>query len=653
MAKDNQNFEAVAKQIVALVGDDNIISATHCQTRLRFVVKDREKIDDKKLENVNLVKGVFFNGGQYQVIIGTGLVHEVYKEIEKIGIKSVSKEEQKAFIKENETGLKKVMRILSEIFIPIVPVIAATGLFLGVKGALFNDNVLALFGAKSTDIPLALQQVISVLTDTAFAFLPALIVWSTFRVFHGTPVIGIVIGLMMVSPILPNAYAVADPKSGVEALKAFGFIPIVGSQGSVLSAIVAGIIGAKLEHFFRKMMPNVLDQILTPFMTMLTTFLIIILGVGPVLHWVELGMVGGIKALIDLPLGIGGFIIGATYPLMVLIGIHHTLVMIETSLLANTGFNALITLCAMYGFANMGSCLAFTLRAKSEKAKSTAIGAMMSQSFGVSEPVLFGVLIRYNLRPLIIVLLSSGFGAALLSIFHIRSNSYGLAVIPSYLMYIYSSHQLIFYAIISVISFVLCFVLTSLFAIPKEILKKDENDVEEILVKKRETVEDENLSFPVSGKVIELADVVDPVFSSGMMGKGTAVIPIEGNIYSPADGKLSVVADTGHAYGLKTEKGAEVLLHIGIDTVSLEGKGFSTKVTAGQTVKKGDLLGTFDIEAIKGAGLDHTVMIIVTNSQEFSDVVAADTTEAKVGELALFVEREKKEYKEIGETALN
>lgn len=459
-------YNKIAREIIALIGEDNIISVTHCATRLRVMVKDRDLIDDKKMEKVDEVKGVFFTSGQYQIILGTGIVNKVYAEVENIGVKTLSKKEQDEAVKNNEKGIKRMMRTLADIFVPIIPVIAATGLFLGLKGCLFNDSVLALFGLSSAHIPAYIQTLVSVLTETAFAFLPAIIVWSAFKVFGGTPVVGLVIGLMLVSPILPNAYSVADPKSGVEAVMAFGFIPIVGCQGSVLTAIVTGLIGANLEKWFRKHMPNVLDLIFTPFFVMLITMLVILLGVGPVMHTIELKMVAIIRALIDLPLGIGGFIIGFTYPLAVITGLHHTYVMIETSLLANTGFNALITLCAMYGFANIGTCLAFIKKSKNEHVKQTAVGAMLSQLFGISEPVLFGIQLRFNLKPLIIMCTTSGIGAALLSIFHIQSNSYGLAVLPSYLMYIYEGHQLLYYFLVSVFVVVLCFILTYLFGIP-------------------------------------------------------------------------------------------------------------------------------------------------------------------------------------------
>ena len=462
----------IAEEVIKVVGKDNILSVTHCATRLRLIVKDRDLINDEEVEKINEVKGVFYTSGQYQIILGTGIVNKVYAEIQQLGLKTISKQEQDAAIKDNEKGLKRLMRILADIFVPIIPIIAATGLFLGLKGVVFNDSILALFGASSAGIPEALQALVSVLTDTAFAFLPAIICWSAFRVFGGTPVIGIVIGLMLVSPILPNAYAVADPSSGVEALRLFG-IPIVGCQGSVITAIITGFLGATLEKKLRKVMPNVLDLIFTPFIVMLVMLVVVFLGIGPIMHNIELGMVGMIESLIKLPFGIGGFAIGVIYPLSVLTGLHHTFVMIETSLLANTGFNHLITLCAMYGFANVGVCLGFALRSKNEKIKATSIGAMLSQLFGISEPVLFGLLIRYKFKPLYVTLITSGVGAALLSIFNIQSNSYGLAVVPSYLMYIYEGHQLLFYTLISLGCVALAFLLTCAFAIPKELTKQE------------------------------------------------------------------------------------------------------------------------------------------------------------------------------------
>ncbi len=638
------DYRQAASQIIEIVGRDNIMSATHCATRLRLIVKDKDKIDEKKLEKLPPVKGTFFNAGQYQIILGTGIVNKVYDEMEGMGLKTLSKQEQDEIIKKQQKGVKRMMRTLGDIFIPIIPVIAATGLFLGLKGCIFNDNVLGLFGASTAMIPDYIVTLVNVLTETAFSFLPAIICWSAFKVFGGTPVIGIVLGLMLVSPILPNAYSVADPKSGVDAVMAFGVIPIVGCQGSVLTAILTALIGANLEKKLRKVMPNALNLIMTPFVVMLVTFLIVILGIGPVMHVIELGLVDIVEKLVHLPLGIGGFIIGATYPLLVITGLHHTYTMIETSLLANTGFNPVITLCAMYGFANVGTCLAFFVKSKKESVRQTSIGAMLSQLFGISEPVLFGIQLRYNLKPLIIMLCTSGLGAAILSILNIQSNSYGLAVLPSYLMYIYEGRQLFWYFVVSVFSVAFCFAMTCMFGIPKEVTMPDEEDMlsvqntgvmdsAESAVREKDPQEEQyqedkaplEVSSPVNGKVIPLEEVKDPTFSQKILGDGFAVEPAEGTVKAPVDGTVSVAFETGHAVGITAENGTEILIHIGIDTVDMNGTGFRMMVRDGQKVKKGDVLVEADLGEIRKAGKDTAVMVILTSGEKTGEIRAGQT----------------------------
>lgn len=627
---EGKDYRKAAEDIIRIVGKDNIVSTTHCATRLRLIVKDKEAIDIKKLEKLPLVKGTFFNAGQFQIILGTGIVNKVYEEIENLGLKTLSKKEQDEAIKNQQKGVKRLMRILGDIFIPIIPVIAATGLFLGLKGCVFNDNVLGLFGASTDMIPDYIVTLVNVLTETAFAFLPAIICWSAFKVFGGTPVIGMVLGLMLVSPILPNAYSVANPDSGISAIMAFGKIPIVGCQGSVLTAIITALIGAKLEKKLRKIMPNALDLIMTPFVVMLVTFLIVILGVGPVMHVVELKLVSIVEALVHLPFGIGGFIIGATYPLLVITGLHHTYTMIETSLLANTGFNPVITLCAMYGFANVGTCLAFFVKSKNTTVRQTSIGAMLSQLFGISEPVLFGIQLRYNLKPLIIMLFTSGLGAASLSLLNIQSNSYGLAVIPSYLMYIYEGRQFLWYLVISICSVALCFVLTYLFGVPEEAMLPEEGiDDGSVLEMEangemtdeenrehKETMDGNKIIAPVSGKVIPLEEVADPTFAGKVLGDGFAIVPEDFMIKSPINGTVELMYETGHAVGLSTDDGKEILIHIGIDTVAMNGDGFHIIAKTGQNVKCGDPLVEVDFEKIRKAGKSDSVIVIVTSGEK-------------------------------------
>lgn len=641
---EGKDYRKAAEEIIRIVGKDNIVSATHCATRLRLIVKDKDAIDVKKLEKLSLVKGTFFNAGQFQIILGTGIVNKVYEEIENLGLKTLSKKEQDEAIKNQQKGMKRLMRILGDIFIPIIPVIAATGLFLGLKGCVFNDNVLGLFGASTDMIPDYIVTLVNVLTETAFSFLPAIICWSAFKVFGGTPVIGLVLGLMLVSPILPNAYSVANPDSGISAVMAFGKIPIVGCQGSVLTAIITALIGAKLEKKLRKIMPNALDLIMTPFVVMLVTFLIVILGVGPVMHVVELKLVSIVEALVHLPFGIGGFIIGATYPLLVITGLHHTYTMIETSLLANTGFNPVITLCAMYGFANVGTCLAFFVKSKNTTVRQTSIGAMLSQLFGISEPVLFGIQLRYNLKPLIIMLFTSGLGAASLSLLNIQSNSYGLAVIPSYLMYIYEGRQFLWYLIISICSVILCFVLTYLFGVPEEAMLPDEgiddgfvntSEDEENREDKEITVGNKIIA-PVSGKMIPLEEVADPTFAGKVLGDGFAIVPEDSMIKSPVDGTVELMYETGHAVGLSTNDGKEILLHIGIDTVAMNGEGFHIIAKTGQKVKCGDPLVEVDFEKIRKAGKSDSVIVIVTSGEKV-ETRNVDRVKSGINEVAEIV----------------
>lgn len=386
----------------------------------------------------------------------------------------------------------------------------------------------------------------------------------------------------------------------------------MGCQGSVLTAILTALIGATLEKKLRKVMPNALDLIMTPFAVMLGTFLVVILGIGPVMHMVELKLVAIVEFLVTIPFGIGGFIIGATYPLLVITGLHHTYTMIETSLLANTGFNPVITLCAMYGFANVGTCLAFFIKAKKESVRQTSIGAMLSQLFGISEPVLFGIQLRFNLRPLLIMLLTSGTGAALLSIMNIQSNSYGLAVLPSYLMYIYEWRQLLWYFVISVLAVVMCFVLTCLFGIPKEVMEADENtsgteiqpETQEEAHIQTETVpvniscQPGTVYAPVSGKVIPSEEVPDETFAAGVLGRGVGIEPTEGMVVALFDGVISFTTDTKHAVGISSADGIELLIHVGVDTVAMKGDGFQCFVTEGQKVCIGDKLISFDQEKL-------------------------------------------------------
>lgn len=614
MGKDNNKYKNISEQIVKVIGIENIESVTHCATRLRLSVHDRESIDDDAIEEIDEVKGVFYTGGQYQIILGTGIVNNVYDEMTNVHqFDEVSKETMK---NQNQGNIQRAIRLLADVFIPIIPVLGATGLFLGLKGVVFNESVLGVFGATPEMIPNYIQTLITVLTDTAFAFLPAFIAWSAFRTFGGTPVIGFLIGLMLVSPALPNAYDVAG--GDAKPIMVAGFIPIVGYQGSILTALFTGLVGAKLEKRLRKIMPNALDLIFTPFFVILLMMIFSLFIMGPIVHGIESVGITVVKSFIHLPLGLGGLLIGFIYPLAVMTGLHHMFIIVETSLLASTGFNPLITLAAMYGFSNAGVCLALSLRSQKSSFKTAGISATITQLLGVSEPALFGVVLRSGIKPLSIMLLCSALGGGVLALLNIQANSYGLAVILSPLMYIYDFSQLLTYIIVGIATFVLGFIITQLFGIPKSSMSDiDLNDekVSDNLTDKHE-LKAINLKAVTNGEILSLADVDDPVFSQRMMGEGFGIIPNTDEVYAPVNGKVTLISDSKHAIGFETEDNLEILVHMGIDTVEIKEDVFNVLVKEGDVVQEGQLIAKMDINRILELGKQTTILTVITNSNE-------------------------------------
>ncbi|MEB7724123.1 PTS beta-glucoside transporter subunit IIBCA [Mammaliicoccus fleurettii] len=611
MGTNDNKYKNIAEKIVNVIGSENIESATHCATRLRLSVNDRESIDDDAIEAIDEVKGVFYTGGQYQIILGTGIVNNVYDEMTKTHhFEEVSKD---TMSKQKQGRIQRAIRLLADVFIPIIPVLGATGLFLGLKGVVFNESVLGLFGANPDMIPNYIQTLITVLTDTAFAFLPAFIAWSAFRTFGGTPVIGFLIGLMLVSPALPNAYEVAS--GDANPIMVGGFIPIVGYQGSILTALVTGIIGAKLEKRLRKIMPNALDLIFTPFFVILLMMIVALFIMGPIVHGIEAVGITVVKSFIHLPLGLGGLLIGFIYPLAVMTGLHHMFIIVETSLLASTGFNPLITLAAMYGFSNAGVCLALSLRSQKASFKTAGISATVTQLLGVSEPALFGVVLRSGIKPLSIMLLCSALGGGILALLNIQANSYGLAVILSPLMYIYDFSQLLTYIIVGVATFILGFIITQMFGIPKVATSNIEFDEESTNNNKNENTNKEmTLTAVTQGDIVSLADIDDPVFSQRMMGEGFGIIPHSEDVYSPVNGKVTLISDSKHAIGIETQDGLEVLVHMGIDTVEIKENVFNVIVAEGNFIQKGQLIAKMDINKIIDIGKQTTIITVITNS---------------------------------------
>lgn len=625
------NNQEIAKKVIdALGGRENVNSVAHCATRLRVMVKDEGKINKEVIENLEKVQGAFFNSGQYQIIFGTGTVNKMYDEVVALGLPTSSKDDMKAEAAKQGNWFQRAIRTFGDVFVPIIPVIVATGLFMGVRG---------LLTALGMTLPADVTTYTQILTDTAFIILPGLVVWSTFRVFGGNPAVGIVLGMMLVSGSLPNAWAVASGGE-VTAMNFFGFIPVVGLQGSVLPAFIIGVVGAKFEKAVRKVVPDVIDLLVTPFVTLLVMSILGLFVIGPVFHVVENYILIATKAILSLPFGLGGFLIGGVHQLIVVSGVHHIFNLLEVQLLAAdhaNPFNAIIT-AAMT--AQGAATVAVGVKTKNPKLKTLAFPAALSAFLGITEPAIFGVNLRFR-KPFFLSLIAGAIGGGLASILGLAGTGNGITIIPGTMLYI-GNGQLAQYLLMVAVSFVLGFALTYMFGYEDE--KEVATEVEtERLVQEETTgnipaaLQNETLVTPIVGDVVALADVNDPVFSSGAMGQGIAVKPSQGVVYAPADAEVSIAFPTGHAFGLKTTDGAEVLIHVGIDTVSMNGEGFEAKVAQGDKVKAGDVLGTFDSNKIAAAGLDDTTMVIVTNTADYASVAPVATGSVAKGDAVIEV----------------
>ena len=624
------NNQEIAKKVIdALGGRENVNSVAHCATRLRVMVKDEGKINKEVIENLEKVQGAFFNSGQYQIIFGTGTVNKMYDEVVALGLPTSSKDDMKAEAAKQGNWFQRAIRTFGDVFVPIIPVIVATGLFMGVRG---------LLTALGMTLPADVTTYTQILTDTAFIILPGLVVWSTFRVFGGNPAVGIVLGMMLVSGSLPNAWAVASGGE-VTAMNFFGFIPVVGLQGSVLPAFIIGVVGAKFEKAVRKVVPDVIDLLVTPFVTLLVMSILGLFVIGPVFHVVENYILIGTKAILGLPFGLGGFLIGGVHQLIVVSGVHHIFNLLEVQLLAAdhaNPFNAIIT-AAMT--AQGAATVAVGVKTKNPKLKTLAFPAALSAFLGITEPAIFGVNLRFR-KPFFLSLIAGAIGGGLASILGLAGTGNGITIIPGTMLYI-GNGQLVQYLLMVAVSFALGFALTYMFGYEDEVEETPSAKQAEVAEEKEEVapavLQNETLVTPIVGDVVALADVNDPVFSSGAMGQGIAVKPSQGVVYAPADAEVSIAFPTGHAFGLKTTDGAEVLIHVGIDTVSMDGEGFEAKVAQGDKVKAGDVLGTFDSNKIAAAGLDDTTMVIVTNTADYASVAPVATGSVAKGDAVIEV----------------
>ena len=533
---------------------------------------------------------------------------------------------------DGKNQVQKAIRTFGDVFVPVIPALVATGLFLGLKGALLNNNFLALFGMTNADIPQTFQVLVDVLSGTTFAFLPAIVCWSTFRVFGGSPVLGLILGLMLVNGSLPNAYSVADPSSGVTPLMLFGFIPIVGYQGSILPAFVAGVIGSKLEKKLRKTVPAVFDFMITPFLVLFVMLILSLLVIGPLLHALENVLLVIVEYALQLPLGIGGLVVGFFWSIITLTGVHHIFNMLEISLLASTGFNPFNAILCMCGFSSAGVCLAISIKARKKEIRAIGPSATVSALLGIGEPALFGVILRYGMKPFLLSCSINGVAGMIAMLLGMKGTGNGITTIPGLLLYIYAPSQLMMYVTLAIATFAVAFGLCWFFAVPPEAMEADVPKGS-----KKEAPASAQPAFPdvlgavAQGVFVPMEEIPDPTFSQGVLGVCCGIDPQTGKVFSPMDGKISQLADTLHAVGIEAE-GVELLIHVGIDTVEMKGDGFKSHVKEGQTIKKGDLLLTMDLAKIKAAGHPATIMVAVTNSDDLASVEAVASGQLKPGD---------------------
>ena len=448
--------QRVAKLIWKYVGGkDNVRNAEHCATRLRLIINDKSKIDEKAIENIDGVKGQFFAAAQYQIILGTGFVDKVFDEfIKGTNFSGVSNKEE-AYAQ--MSTVQKISRTLGDVFVPIIPVLVATGLFMGLRGA---AQALGLEFSKNV---LTMSQV---LTDTAFIFLPSLVCWSTMKRFGGTPVIGIVLGLMLVAPQLPNAWA-AIPGGAQQPMMMdiLGFsVPVVGYQGSVLPALVLGIFGAKLQKWLKTFVPDIIDLIVTPFLTLFIGMIVGLLILGPIMHGIETAVFGAVQAFLELPFGIGGLVVGGLQQVIVVFGVHHIFNALEVQLLATTGvdpFNAIITGAII---AQGGAAAAVAARTKNKKKRALYISSIVPAFLGITEPVIFGINLRL-MKPFLYALVGGACAGCLASFMHLAGTGMGITVLPGTLLYL---NHLLPYILVNAVGFVVAFALTFTLFRPEE-----------------------------------------------------------------------------------------------------------------------------------------------------------------------------------------
>ena len=636
------DYRKTAQDILDHVGGSkNIASAAHCATRLRLVIADNKKVSKEALENIDGVKGVFEASGQLQIILGTGTVNKVFAEfIDIAGITASSKAEAKEAAAEKQNWFMRAIKLLGDIFVPIIPAIVASGFLMGIMNSLdfMNSNGFLHINTHSSIYVFA-----NLFSNIAYTFLQILIAFSAAKAFGANQYLGAVIGMIMIHPSLQNAYTVAT--EGVQQTQSVFFglfkIDMVGYQGHVIPVIIAVWILAVIEKKLHKIVPEVLDLFVTPLVSVFVTGYLTLSIVGPIFVWAENAILGAIQWMLTLPLGIGSLIMGGLYAPTVVTGIHQMYTAIDIGQLAKYGVTYWLPLASAANVAQGAAALVVGIKSKDKKIKSLALPSSLSAFMGITEPAIFGVNLRF-FKPFIAGCIGGGCGALYASLVHLGAKGTGVTGIFGILLCL---NQPLQYLIEMVIAVGVAFVISFLIYKDAEPKAATADAAETAAVENMETTDavatddtaadttaattEETLTSPVNGTQIPLAEVADETFASEMLGATVAVEPADGKIVAPCDGEVSNIFETGHAVCITTEAGGELLIHIGIDTVKMDGKGFTKKVSDGDKVHAGDILVEADLEEIKNAGYQTTTMMILTNTDEFGNVTKAEPAEVK------------------------
>ncbi|ALP38848.1 PTS beta-glucoside transporter subunit IIABC [Paenibacillus sp. IHB B 3084] len=622
----------VERIIEAVGGKDNIEAATHCVTRLRFALYDDKLVDKDALDQNDLVKGQFSSQGQYQVVIGPGLVDKVYDEMIAItGGNRASKDDVKNAASKKQNPIQRAIKTLADIFIPILPAIVTAGLLLGInniltgQGIFFEGMSLVQVYPQWTDF----AAIINTIASTAFTFLPALIGWSAVIRFGGSPLLGIVLGLILVHPDLLSAYSYADAvtKGTVPVWNLFGWeVNKIGYQGQVLPVLVSAYVLAQIEKFLNKRIADSFKLLLVAPITLLITGFLAFTVIGPVTFMIGNAITSGLVYVFALAPALGGLIYGGLYALLVITGMHHTFLAVDVQLIGTQGGTFLWPMLALSNIAQGAGALAMMLVLKDQKGKGLAFTSSVSAFLGVTEPAIFGVNIRYK-YPFVFGMIGSGIAGVLLTVNHVMASSIGVGGIPGFLS-IFPMNWGVFFIGMAIV-LILPFSLT--LAYGKLLNKRQQNNppaktanasAPKSTNHKTSALDVLEVMTPVQGRIVPLEQVPDPAFAERQMGQGIAVEPEEGRIFAPFSGQvIHIMTKSKHALILEHATGVQILVHVGVNTVSLKGEGFTMHVETGQTVEQGQLLMEFDRDLIQKSGYPVITPVIVPDGQEMIESI--------------------------------